>query len=300
MGVDATNLVNAGINAGIDAGMNYVEGMLPAEVTETLDKLKGIASEVQDKVSGIMDKLSEFNTYKPEDPFDKEDRENGITPSQEEDKDEEEIVSEENTGDEEEEELTPARKLKKKFQEDMEGLIPGLDPDSILDALAERCKPLQMAMQPIMDSIYYIRENKKLPPEVKEARIALLKEQKKQQLKAWKDSQKDYVTHIINDIKADFEEIKYGVENVAVMVPIIITQINLPTFIGTGAPNPARIVADFLSYKHMLQFMTHPITTAVNKLLDNCDRIGFTLPEPALKIVESVSKIVGVIDQIPG
>ena len=46
--------------------------------------------------------------------------------------------------------------------------------------------------------------------------------------------------------------------------------------------------------------MAHPIQTAACKLLDNCDRIGFDLPDPVLKVVETVSTLSEAIDKIPG
>lgn len=234
------------------------------------------------KLSDIIDSMSEFKNYKPEDPFKKK-----------------ESTTEE-TSTEESEHISKTQKLKEKFQQGIKSIIPGLDPDTILTELALRCKPLQDAMKPIQDSIYYIKENKRISPEEKEIRIAALKEQKKKQIQAWKESQREYVTHIINDIKADFEEIKFGVENLTALIPIVISQINLPTFIGTGAPNPARIATDFLSYKRLLQSMAHPIQTAACKLLDNCDRIGFDLPDPILKTVETVASLGELIDKIPG
>lgn len=293
MGIDATNIANAGMNKAMD----YVTGMMPEEAAKVLDNLSGISSKIQvgmDKISGLEDSLPEFKNYKPEDPFKLEDREMGI--SRNEEGGDEEMMEFENGA----EEKSKTRKLKEKFQEGVKNIIPGLDPDTILENLAERCKPLQAAMKPIRDSIYYIQENKRISPEEKKARIAELKEKKKEQIKAWKDSQREYVEHVISDIKADFGEIKFGVENLTTMIPIVISQINLPTFIGTGAPNPARIAADFLSYKHMLQSMAHPLQTAACKMLDNCDRIGFDLPDPILKTVETVAELGKLIDQLPG
>lgn len=243
-----------------------------------------IINNLPENISGTLsDTLSELKNYKPEDPFKKSDSKTG-----------EDISAEsENIS-------SKTQKLKEKFQQGVKSIIPGLDPDTILEKLAEGCKPLQTAMKPIQDSIYYIKENKRISPEEKETRIAALKEQKKKQIETWKESQRDYIVHIINDIKADFGEIKFGVENMSVMIPIVISQINLPTFIGTGAPNPARIAADFLSYKHMLQAMAHPIQTAACKMLDNCDRIGFDLPDSILKTVETVASLGELIDQLPG
>jgi len=197
-------------------------------------------------------------------------------------------------------EKSQTQKLKEKFQEGVKNIIPGLDPDTILENLAEKCKPLQDALKPIQDSIYYIKQNSRISEEEKKQRIEKLKEQKQKQLQEWKESKKEFVTKTINDIKADFGEIKFGIENMTVMVPIIISQIALPTFIGTGAPNPARIAADGMAYKRMLQGMVHPLTTAACKMLDNCDSIGFDLPNPILKVVESVTTLDNLISSIPG
>lgn len=199
-----------------------------------------------------------------------------------------------------EEIVSNTTKLKMKFQEGVKNIIPGLDIDTILDKMAEKCKPLQQVMKPVLDSMYYIKENKRISLEEKERRITELKERRRQQIEDWKDSQREYVEHIINDIKSDFGEIKFGVENMTAMVPIIISQIAMPTFIGTGSANPARIVIDGISYKHMLQGMVHPLQTAACKLLDNCDRIGFDLPDPILKTVETVATLGDLINSIPG
>ena len=237
--------------------------------------------EIEINVKDILpEELSELENYVPKDPFEKKESEISYS---------DEITPVSNT-----------KKLKEKFLQGVRNIIPGLDPDTILDELAEKCEPLQTAMKPITDSIYYIKENKRISPEEKSARINELKEQKRKQIDAWKESQREYVTHVINDIKADFEEIKFGVENLTALIPIVISQVNLPSFIGTGSPNPARIAADFLSYKRLLQSIAHPIQTAACKLLDNCDRSGFDLPDSVLKTVETVASLGELIDKIPG
>lgn len=190
--------------------------------------------------------------------------------------------------------------LEDKLLEGAKNLIDGLGLDTILDKLAELCKPLQQALKGIQVSIEAIKENKRISPEEKQRRLEALKEQRKKQLQQWKDSQKEYVQRTINDIKSEFSNIKFQVENMVALVPIIIAQVNLPTFIGTGSPNPARTVADFLSYKHLLQNMAKPIENSCTRLLNLCKSIHFELPDAARKTIESVSKITEVIEQIPG
>lgn len=297
--------INIGNTDVAGKALNTVMGMSGDTLKIALGSVSGIASDASDKLQALMDSMPELRNYEPEDPFEEEDKKLGISRKEKKEKTSKEKKTKEKRSEildesTDEEPKTKTRKLKEKFQEGVKDIIPGLNIDDILDKLADKCKPLQAAMGPIKDSIYNIKENKRLTPEEKEIRMKALKEQRQEQIKAWKESQKDYVMHVVNDIKADFGEIKFGVENLTAIIPIITTQINLPTFIGTGAPNPARIAADFLSYKHLLQSMAHPIQTAACKLLDNCDRIGFDLPDPVLKVVETVSTLSEAIDKIPG
>lgn len=199
-----------------------------------------------------------------------------------------------------EEELNDTQKLCKKMKEGFKSTIPGLDPDAILEKLAEKDKSLQKALEPIKDTIYAIKNHTRLSQSEKDARIEEAKSMRKKLIDDWKKSQKERVTQVIDDIKSDFEEIKFGAENAAVMIPIIISQIALPTFIGTGAPNPARIAADGMAYKRMLQGMLHPLKTYSVKMLSSCASIGFNLPAPVLAIVESVNKLDELISSIPG
>jgi len=268
--------------------MESIENIGNDSVNTAANVLNNVTNRASD-ILRAMENTPEFKNYKPEDPFKKEDKELGIVPK-------ELSESSENPA----KPISKTQQLKEKFQQGVKNIIPGLNIDNILENLAGKCKPLQDAMGPIKDSIYNINENKRLTPEEKVIRIEALKKQRQKQIDAWKESQKDYVMHVINDIKADFGEIKFGVESLTTMIPIVISQINLPTFIGTGAPNPARIAADFLSYKRLLQAIAHPIQTAACKMLDNCDRIGFDLPDPVLKVVETVVTLGETIDKIPG
>lgn len=199
-----------------------------------------------------------------------------------------------------ESEESSSEKLEEQLLEGAKSIIEGLGLDAILDKLAELCKPLQQALKGIQASIEAIKENKRISPEEKQRRLEVLKEQRKKQLQQWKDAQKEFVQRTINDIKSEFENIKFQIETMAALVPIIIAQINMPTFIGTGSPNPARIAADFLAYKRMLQNMTKPIENSCTKLLNLCKSIHFELPDAALKTVEGVTKLTGIISQIPG
>lgn len=280
-----------GLNA-IKNAMGGIENMGENEANAASSVLDNVTNRAAD-ILHAMENAPEFKNYKPEDPFEEEDKKLGIS------KKGSRGEATEETGDESEPK-SKTQQLKEKFQQGVKSIIPGLNIDDILEKLAGKCKPLQDAMGPIKDSIYNIKENKRLSPEEKAIRIEALKKQRQNQIDAWKESQKDYVMHIINDIKADFGEIKFGVESLTVMIPIVISQINLPTFIGTGSPNPARIAADFLSYKRLLQAIAHPIQTAACKMLDNCDRIGFDLPDPVLKVVETVATLGEAIDKIPG
>lgn len=200
----------------------------------------------------------------------------------------------------EQEDVSESEKLEKKLLEEAKGLIEGLDMDTILEKLASMCPSLQQAIKGIQVSIETIKQNKRISPEEKQRRMEYLKYQRKQQINAWKESQKDMVKQTINTIKSEFSNIKFQVENMVALIPIIISQVNLPTFIGTGSPNPARTVADFLSYKHLLQSMAKPIESSCTRLLEACNKIHFNLPAQVLKTVESVSKISGMISEIPG
>lgn len=269
----------------IDKSIAIAENLSEDVIKTAMSTLSGTAGKISDKLHSILDTLQEFKNYKPKDPFEEEDKKMGLLP--------EETPSEETAP-------SKTKKLKEKFMQGVKNIIPGLDIDTILDKLASKCKPLQAAMGPIKDSIYHIKENKRLSPEEKATRIQSLREQRQKQIDDWKKSQKDYVSHIIDDIKADFDEIKFGVENLTATVPIVSSQLALPTFIGTGSPNPARVAADFLAAKRMLMSMVHPLQTAARKFLDNCDRIDFDIPEPVLDILEGIASLEYLISKLPG
>ena len=196
--------------------------------------------------------------------------------------------------------------------------IPGLDIDTILQNFVEKSpqmKSILGATQELLDKI----EEKKAEIQAKydendeddatemKVMLDMLKEETnniiEQQKKVVDDfikENKQMVQNKINIIKVSFKSIQDGTTELMSTISSAMTSISLPSFIGTGSPNPARPVADFITIKHQLKAQLSPIITSAVTLLSAAQDIMFSVPAPVTSAINMISTVQSTIDTIPG
>lgn len=196
--------------------------------------------------------------------------------------------------------------------------IPGLDPDTILQKLAEKSPQIKSVLgtsQKLLDEIAIKKdlikakydENNDDDNTVMQNLLATLdseidtvKKEMEETVKRFIEDNRQIVMTKINVIKMSYKSIKEGVDELMSTVTSSATSIALPAHIGAGTPNPAKSVAEFVTIKHQLKSQLSPIMSNAITLLTAAQDIMFSIPSPITTAIDAIATVQKAIDAIPG
>lgn len=196
--------------------------------------------------------------------------------------------------------------------------IPGLDLDSVLNNMADKSPMVKSALESLKNSeerakgkFERLKGKYSAGDEDDEKEIAKAEEEMNEELRQIEESKnkavedfknqfKPTVQQKINDIKMSFTALQGSIADLTATVTAALSSIPLPSFIGTGSPNPAKPVAEFITIKHQLNAQ---LSTVMAKAVDLCNAstdIMFDLPAPVTGVLQSLATLKQTIGSIPG
>lgn len=134
----------------------------------------------------------------------------------------------------------------------------GISVDSVINLIIDKLKPIQKALQPYRDAIELASSE--------ESREAYRRDLEKQ-IDAFKKQLKSKVQAAIDRMSVDLKEIQDASKDMANAV-VVISQIGLPSFVGTGAPNPTKMLADVMAYKSIVTGTIGRMNNAIMDMLN--------------------------------
>lgn len=154
--------------------------------------------------------------------------------------------------------------------------IPGLDVESILNALAAKNAQLQDALN-------------QLPTEAERKAI----------LDRYKNELRSYVNEQIAIIKITYAAIKEGAKQIVETVTALLAQVVVPPGIGAVTPNPAFILLESKQKSNILKGTLSVLINAYRQMLQAALNIEFELPDAVLTVGDSLSAAQRALNTIP-
>lgn len=154
--------------------------------------------------------------------------------------------------------------------------IPGLDAESILNALAAKNVQLQDAINQV-------------PTEA----------EKKAIIDRYKNELRSYVNEQIAIIKITYAAIKDGTKQIIESVTSLLATTVLPPTVGPFLPNPVHIALEFNQKSNILKGSLSVLINAYRQMLQAALNIEFELPDAVLAVGDSLSAAQRALNTIP-
>lgn len=101
----------------------------------------------------------------------------------------------------------------------------------------------------------------------------------------------------LDEMGAALKEITLGVNNLS-SAPQTIVSLGLPSFVGTGSPNPVKMAADVMSYKNTLSSAIGQLNSAIMRFLKAAQDGGIPVPPSLITLINTALTLITTLTNL--
>lgn len=101
----------------------------------------------------------------------------------------------------------------------------------------------------------------------------------------------------LDEMGAALKEITLGVNNLS-SAPQTIVSLGLPSFVGTGSPNPVKMAADVMSYKNALSSAIGQLNSAIMRFLKAAQGGGIPVPPSLITLINTALTLITTLTNL--
>ena len=101
----------------------------------------------------------------------------------------------------------------------------------------------------------------------------------------------------LDEMGAALKEITLGVNNLS-SAPQTIVSLGLPSFVGTGSPNPVKMAADVMSYKNALSSAIGQLNSAIMRFLKAAQDGGIPVPPSLITLINTALTLITTLTNL--
>ena len=166
----------------------------------------------------------------------------------------------------------------------------GISPDVVVNQLMNKPE-IQDSLQPYRDNL------SKANNSGDSSKVQQAKRDLELQISIYTKQLTKQVQDSLDEMGAALKEITLGVNNLS-SAPQTIVSLGLPSFVGTGSPNPVKMAADVMSYKNALSSAIGQLNSAIMRFLKAAQDGGIPVPPSLITLINTALTLITTLTNL--
>lgn len=166
----------------------------------------------------------------------------------------------------------------------------GISSDAVVNQLMNKPE-IQDSLQPYRDNLSKANDSGD------SSKVQQAKRDLELQISIYTKQLTKQVQDSLDEMGAALKEITLGVNNLS-SAPQTIVSLGLPSFVGTGSPNPVKMAADVMSYKNALSSAIGQLNSAIMRFLKAAQDGGIPVPPSLITLINTALTLITTLTNL--
>lgn len=166
----------------------------------------------------------------------------------------------------------------------------GISPDVVVNQLMNKPE-IQDSLQPYRDNLSKANDSGD------SSKVQQAKRDLELQISIYTKQLTKQVQDSLDEMGVALKEITLGVNNLS-SAPQTIVSLGLPSFVGTGSPNPVKMAADVMSYKNALSSAIGQLNSAIMRFLKAAQDGGIPVPPSLITLINTALTLITTLTNL--